>query len=100
MESASPNHGELSASTATQRAQALERFRLIRLFLEDGVPLTHIAAQRQLSVRTLRRWSNKRSAAAAVGPFGHRPQTRRRSGKSPAQGPPAGQQVGPEYLAP
>jgi len=50
MESASPNHGELSASTTTQRTQALERFRLIRSFLEDDVPLTHIAAQHQLSV--------------------------------------------------
>src|SRR3954447_19589667 len=67
MESASPNHGELSASTATQRAQALERFRLIRLFLEDGVPLTHIAAQRQLSVRTLRRWVRQYRAHGLAG---------------------------------
>jgi hypothetical protein len=56
MESTSPNHGELSASTETQRAQALEHFRLIRPCLEDGVALTHIAAQHQRSVRTVRRW--------------------------------------------
>src|SRR4051794_2913000 len=67
MESTSSNHGELSASTETQRAQALERFRLIRLFLEDGVPLTHVAAQHQLSVRTLRRWVRQYRAQGLVG---------------------------------
>jgi putative transposase len=56
MENTSPNHRELSASMETQRTQALTHFRLIRRFLEDGVPLTHIAAFHQLSVRTLRRW--------------------------------------------
>jgi transposase-like protein len=56
MENTSPNHRELSASTETQRTQALTHFRLIRRFLEEGVPLTHLAALHQLSVRTLRRW--------------------------------------------
>lgn len=42
--------------TEAQRALAQEHFYLIRPFLEDGVPLTHIAVEHQLSVRTLRRW--------------------------------------------
>src|SRR5918999_510634 len=56
MESTSRNHRSLVASTETQRAQALEHFHLIRPFLEGGVPLTHIAVEHRLSVRTLRRW--------------------------------------------
>jgi putative transposase len=56
MESTSPHHSSLVTLTEAQRAQALEHFRLIRPFLEDGVPLTDIAAFHQLSLRTLRRW--------------------------------------------
>jgi putative transposase len=56
VERTSPNQNSLVASTETQRTHALEHFRLIRPFLEDGVPLTQIAAVHQLSVRTLRRW--------------------------------------------
>lgn len=46
----------LTTATEAQRTQALARFRLIRPFLEDGIPLTRIATEQQLSVRTLRRW--------------------------------------------
>jgi putative transposase len=67
MELPSPNHRELSALTETQRAQALARFHLIRLFLDDGVPLTHIAAAHQLSVRTLRRWVQQYRAHGLAG---------------------------------
>jgi putative transposase len=56
MKITAPHHGELSASTETQRAQALEHFYRIRPFLEGGVPVTHIAAEHRLSLRTLRRW--------------------------------------------
>src|SRR2546423_4350387 len=56
MESTSPYHSSLVTLTEAQRAQALEHFRLLRPFLEDGVPLTDIAAVHQLSLRTLRRW--------------------------------------------
>jgi hypothetical protein len=55
MESPSPSHRELATATATQRAQALEHFRLLRPFLEDEVPLPQIAALHRLSLRTLRR---------------------------------------------
>ena len=40
----------------TDRSSALARFRLIRPFLEDGIPLTTSAAEHGVSVRTLRRW--------------------------------------------
>jgi putative transposase len=44
---------ELSDS---ERANALERFRLLRPCLEDGVPLARLARQHQLQLRTLQRW--------------------------------------------
>jgi putative transposase len=36
--------------------QALERFRLIRPFLDGGVPLARIASENKLCLRTLKRW--------------------------------------------
>ena len=39
-----------------QRDEALRHFQVIRPFLEDGVPLTRIAAAHDLNLRTLRRW--------------------------------------------
>lgn len=42
--------------TETERSAALDRFHLIQPFLEDGVPLTHIAAEHHAPLRTLRRW--------------------------------------------
>jgi len=47
----SPLHSLVTSFTEAQRLQALERFHLIRPFLEDGVPLTPIAAQYQLQSR-------------------------------------------------
>lgn len=52
----SPPHSQLVSLTEVQRLQALERFHLLRPFLEDGVPLTHLAIEHQLQIRTLRRW--------------------------------------------
>src|ERR1700685_1202248 len=46
----------LTAYTEEQRVQAQERFVLIRPFLEEGVPLTQIAAAQHLPLRTARRW--------------------------------------------
>jgi putative transposase len=40
----------------TVRTAALERFHLIRPFLEEGVPLPTLARQHGLSLRTARRW--------------------------------------------
>src|SRR2546423_11586353 len=67
MESTSPHHASLITLTEAQRAQALEHFRLLRPFLEDGVPLTDIAAVHQLSLRTLRRWVQQYRAHGLAG---------------------------------
>lgn len=67
MATTSPNPCELAALTEKQRAQALEHFHLIRPFLEDGVPLTHVAALHQLSIRTLRRWAEQYRAQGLAG---------------------------------
>ena len=36
--------------------QALERFRIIRPFLEDGIPLAQLAEEHAIALRTLQRW--------------------------------------------
>jgi putative transposase len=46
----------LTALSEEQRGQALERFAVLRPFLEEGVPLTAVAQAQDLSVRTLRYW--------------------------------------------
>jgi putative transposase len=47
---------QLTELTDAQRAEALSHFQVIRPFLEDGIPLTRIATEHQLPLRTLRRW--------------------------------------------
>jgi putative transposase len=49
------------------RAQAMERFAILRPFLEDGVALTQIATDQQLEVRTLYRWVRRYRAAGLRG---------------------------------
>ena len=49
----------LSELTEQERAQAMERFDVLRPFLEEHVELLHIAHQHQLSLRTLRRWRQR-----------------------------------------
>ena len=61
-----PN-SQLAGFTDAQRAEALSRFQVIRPFLEDGVPLTRIAAECQLQLRTLRRWVQRYRADGLVG---------------------------------
>jgi putative transposase len=50
-----------------QRAQALERFALIRPFLEEGIPLACIAREQHLPLRTARRWVAEYRAYGLVG---------------------------------
>ena len=50
----------------TIRTAALERFHLIRPFLEDGVPLPTLARQHGLSLRTARRWVQRYRAGGLV----------------------------------
>ncbi len=57
----------LTELTNAQRAEALSHFQVIRPFLEDGVPLTRIAAECQLQLRTLRRWVQRYRADGLVG---------------------------------
>ena len=54
----------------TARTTALERFRLIRPFLEEGVSLPTLAQQHALSLRTARRWVQRYRAGGlgALGP--------------------------------
>jgi putative transposase len=46
----------LSGLSEAERARALERFQLLRPFLEDGIPLHRVARERGLALRTARRW--------------------------------------------
>jgi putative transposase len=57
----------LAMATEEQRAQALAHFRLIRPFFEDGIPLSRIATEQQLSLRTLRRWVQNYRAQGLIG---------------------------------
>lgn len=45
----------LTKLTESQRSKARKRFPILRPFLEEGVPLTRIALEHQLEMRTLRR---------------------------------------------
>jgi len=47
---------ELSGLCDTERSRALIRFEIIHPFLEDGVPLTRLAKEQQIVLRTARRW--------------------------------------------
>lgn len=56
------------------RAEALSRFRILRLFLEDGVPLATIALKEGITVRTARRWL-KRYREDGLAGLARRPRT-------------------------
>jgi putative FmdB family regulatory protein len=47
---------ELSGLCDSERSRALAQFEIIRLFFEDGVPLTQLAREQQIVLRTARRW--------------------------------------------
>ena len=46
----------LTALSEAQRAQALERFALLRPALEEGVSQAQIAGTHDVSLRTIQRW--------------------------------------------
>src|SRR5712691_5149735 len=48
--------GVLSTYSELARAQAFERFKIIRPFLEEGIPLLTLAQHHERSARTLQRW--------------------------------------------
>ncbi len=45
-----------TALTEAQRAEALARFTLLQPYLEEGVPLTRVAQDRGVPLRTVQRW--------------------------------------------
>jgi putative transposase len=46
----------LTALSEAQREQALERFQIVRPFLDEGIPLARVARERGILLRTLQRW--------------------------------------------
>ena len=57
----------LTELSDSERARALERFRLLRPCLEDGVPLARLARQHHLQLRTLQRWLHAYRRSGLVG---------------------------------
>jgi transposase-like protein len=57
----------LTQLTEPERAQALERFHLLRPFLEGQVGLLAIAQQHHRSLRTLRRWVRRYETEGLTG---------------------------------
>jgi len=51
-----PEYPALAMLSDEQRRQALERFQILRPFLEEGVPLAAVAQAHALSLRTARYW--------------------------------------------
>ena len=47
----------LSGLSEAERTRAFERFDLLRLSLEEGVPLARVARDRGIALRTARRWA-------------------------------------------
>src|SRR6266436_5296312 len=58
---------QLTEFTDAQRAEALRQFQVIRPFLKDGVPLTRLATEHKLQLRTIRRWVQRYRADGLVG---------------------------------
>ncbi len=58
---------DLAALPEATRQGALERFRLLRPFLEDGVPLPALAREHHRSLRTLRAWVARYRAQGLAG---------------------------------
>lgn len=57
----------ISGLTENQRSSALNRFRILRPYLEDGVPLAHIAHENHLHLRTLTRWADNYRQSGLAG---------------------------------
>ncbi len=57
----------LATLSEADRAEAHRRWLLLRAYLDDGVPLTHIAAQSGIPHRTLQRWLARYRAGGLAG---------------------------------
>jgi putative transposase len=49
----------LAGFTEDERLAAMERFSVLRSYLEDGAPLAQLARQQHLPLRTLQRWATR-----------------------------------------
>lgn len=61
------SHPPLSGLSETERALAFERFELLRPSLEGEVPLTRVARDRGIPLRTARRWAGQYRREGLVG---------------------------------
>ncbi len=57
----------LTILSESERDRALERFHILEPFLEGGVPLTRVAADQGVPLRTLQRWVAKYRDSGLVG---------------------------------
>jgi len=57
----------LSALTDQERAQAVARFEIVRPFFHEHIPLTQMARQHRLPLRTLTRWVQRYRAEGLAG---------------------------------
>ena len=62
-----PDQTALAALGEDGRAEALRRWEVLRAHLEDGVPLTRVAAQSGIPHRTLQRWLARYRAGGLAG---------------------------------
>jgi putative transposase len=62
-----PDQTALATFSEPGRAEALRRWEFLRAHLEDGVPLTRLAAQSEVPHRTLRRWLARYRAGGLAG---------------------------------
>lgn len=51
-----PQKRVLTALTDEERAQAMARFQIIRPFLEEGIPLSRLAREQEIPLRTAQQW--------------------------------------------
>ena len=65
--SGAPDQTALVALSEAGRAEAHRRWLVLRAHLEDGVPLTHVAAQSGIPQRTLQRWLARYRAGGLAG---------------------------------
>jgi putative transposase len=62
-----PDQTALATFSEPGRAEALRRWEFLRAHLEDGVPLTRLAAQSEVPHRTLRHWLARYRAGGLAG---------------------------------
>ncbi|HEV8219599.1 MAG TPA: helix-turn-helix domain-containing protein [Streptosporangiaceae bacterium] len=62
-----PDQTALATFSEPGRAEALRRWEFLRAHLEDGVPLTRVAAQSGIPHRTLQRWLARYRAGGLAG---------------------------------